>query len=384
MKRILIISNNYPPTICGVGDYSYGLALEFAKASYNVHVICKSQLDIRQSADIHVHPIVENWTIGGAKTVLKVVRNINPDVILLQYVPNLYSKIALPFNFLYFVFLIQKRKIPIITMFHEVSYRLNPSNAKSYFIAQLQRIIALLICKYSNSIITSIEYYEKKLKKLTYKKVAVIPIGSPIIELFDNHAYQIELRKSICKADEIIIATFGVRNFSILIDATKQLISKGSKIKLLICGKINDEAIIAENDFIKSTGILSLTDIGKHLSIADIFVMPDEVKNNFEGGTCNKSGSLAAAFQFGLPIIGFKGDMTNDLLVDGENIILCEEYKSSVLAANIHKLIIDKNLKQTISSGAKLTFAKYFAQKRIFNAYSNIVAEINKKSNPNI
>jgi hypothetical protein len=55
--------------------------------------------------------------------------------------------------------------------------------------------------------------------------------------------------------------------------------------------------------------------------------MLDYVSPKGEGGTCSKSGSLAAAFAAGLPIFATKGDMTNQLLLNQSNVIWLEGHR---------------------------------------------------------
>ncbi|NJL76462.1 MAG: glycosyltransferase [Saprospiraceae bacterium] len=73
--------------------------------------------------------------------------------------------------------------------------------------------------------------------------------------------------------------------------------------------------------YLHITGYLNREEVYKHLKCSDLFMQ----FSTGEGGVCNKSGSLAAAFVAGLPILGNKGDMTNQTLIDEEVIVFADK-----------------------------------------------------------
>ena len=60
--------------------------------------------------------------------------------------------------------------------------------------------------------------------------------------------------------------------------------------------------------------------------------MPDDINPKGEGGTSNKSGSLACALSVGVPIVGTAGDLNNRLLLDGQNILLTDIMDAPILS----------------------------------------------------
>ncbi|MFH5851722.1 hypothetical protein, partial [Clostridium perfringens] len=57
-------------------------------------------------------------------------------------------------------------------------------------------------------------------------------------------------------------------------------------------------------------GFMEADEISKLFSQSHLFIDNNYVDNHKRGGTTLKSGSVAAAFQYGLPVLGYKGDMT--------------------------------------------------------------------------
>ena len=53
-----------------------------------------------------------------------------------------------------------------------------------------------------------------------------------------------------------------------------------------------------------------------------MFFLPDPVDNRGEGGTSNKSTSLATALALGRPVVGIRGDMNNALLKQTPGVFL--------------------------------------------------------------
>jgi len=163
------------------------------------------------------------------------------------------------------------------------------------------------------------------------KKISIIPIGPSIlpIELDENEIKKIKNR--IAPDREFVISIFGQgsKKNEFLIPVIKMLNEEGLKTKLLFIGKFPFHSIntlkkkaeeLGVAEFLYFTGYLPSEEVYKHLCASDIFISLENVDKRGRGGISTKSGSLAAAYAAGLPIIGTKGDMTDDFFKNLENI----------------------------------------------------------------
>ncbi len=326
--KILFITNNFPPVIDGVGDYTYHLANELLIHNNEIHIICSKKIEIiertieLESKNIFVHPIIQEWNKNGVNFVYQKIIEIAPSWVSLQYVPYAFHKYGIPFSIMLLAKKLFKTNIKFHTTFHEVAIRKNFLPLKHYIIALGQHYIAHNLVKYSNKAYTSNNYYNCLLKK----KAKIVPIGSNIKKhIWEKEIDKINFRNSLVDKNEFIISTFSLRfnrGFESIIKTIKKLYQEKVNFKFIILGKLPadirtgfnriDPNCLQQHVIITGEQIEEM--ISKYLSITDLFVLQEEVNPKNEGGCCTKSGVLASAIEHKLPIIGTEGDMTDKIL----------------------------------------------------------------------
>ena len=324
MMKVVFLTRNYPPTICGVGDHTYHLATEMLSKGIKTHVICSAD-QIVQSNDINVYPIVKEWNTEGVGLVVDVLKKIQPHWLIVQYVPHAYHPKGLPFALLSLYRAVSQLNVSILTVFHEVKIR--PERAiKTRLISFLQGQLAYKLSNRSSKVVTSIDFYDNNLKKLSADKKTIIPIASNILPIEVSLDVKQNLKEKYkISPDAKVICTFGDRNVSDYVPAFDRLLEDYPNLVWLICGKNKTPSVIwRSRSYFRYVGAMPTEQIYQHLSLGDVFFMPDFVSEEGQGGTCNKSGSLACAMSLGIPIVGSKGDMNNKLLIDGYNILLTD------------------------------------------------------------
>lgn len=368
--RILFITNNFPPVIDGVGDYTYNIAKQFFIHGHEVYVVCKNNLKINTKVNgITILPIINEWSLGCYKSIVKLVHEKKIDVVSLQYVPHSFHPKGLPFFLIKLSNEIKKSNAILFTFLHEVSVESEKGNIKRIFLSKLMQYISKRIIDNSDYVATSIEYYRKMILKLVPDKenVPLIPIASNIPETKLSDTELKAFKKKLAPNDETIIAFFGIRKINTSIDAVSELLNEGYKLKILIIGKTST-AIPKNlpNQTIK-TGALEIEEIDKYFKVSDIFILPQD---NIYG--CSfKSGSFVAGLRNKLPTITAKGKMTSNLLMDKKNILFTdfdnkEEIKKSIM------LLLNKNAASQIGSEA-FSIVKNISWENTFNQYIDIL-----------
>jgi glycosyltransferase involved in cell wall biosynthesis len=112
--RILMVSPEYPPISGGVGRYTSNLVNAIKKLDCEVLVLC----DEKGKGD---YKGVSPSNANNSDIILKVINDVKPDIIHLQFEPGLYGlKLALNpnNNKTYLDTFYYKCKIPIVTTFH--------------------------------------------------------------------------------------------------------------------------------------------------------------------------------------------------------------------------------------------------------------------------
>jgi glycosyltransferase involved in cell wall biosynthesis len=110
-----MVSTEYPPMPGGVGRYTSNLTNELRKDGLDVYVVCDEKGDGQYSGLSPKNP-------HNSDVLLKIVNDLKPDVVHVQFEPGLYGLILDPFNpkksGTYIDPFYVKCKIPIVTTFH--------------------------------------------------------------------------------------------------------------------------------------------------------------------------------------------------------------------------------------------------------------------------
>lgn len=331
--KIIVITPNYPPTICGVGDHSFHLVQSLLKQGIAVDVICSATQTAAQSRGETIYPVLKRWDTEGVQLVQKLIADIQPDWVIVQMIAYGYEKRGLPFNVLSFYAHLKQAHIKVLTVFHEV--RIRPEgDIRKWVVGRLQTYIARQMAKMSTKIVTSIDFYADILRGGQKDlPINIIPIGSGIAPVpVSEAAKQLLKRRHNIPINAPVIVTFGNRNIEIYLKAFDQLAQDYPNFIWLLCGKTGASvAVIKSRSYIRHTGEMSASDIYQALSLGDAAFLPEPVNQKMEGGSSNKSTALACVLSLGIPVVGVKGDMNNTLLKHENNILLVDIHQPNTL-----------------------------------------------------
>jgi glycosyltransferase involved in cell wall biosynthesis len=341
--KVSILTNNFPPCLDGVGDYSYHLANEFQRNGHQVSVLCRQDKTIQKAVEngqfsVLVSPSVPDWNWLAICPLRRFIRDQRPDWILVQYVPNGFQRWAMPIWLPVLLWLVKRKGVKVSITFHEVYVRMTYWPLKYRLVSVVQRIICTALTCTADKLITSIDLYARLLHKHTAKEVHLIPIGSNILPVTVTFNELQVIRKRIAPNGGAIISTFGLRNQDVLLQVFERLLKQDPNTSLLICSKLrlSDTCLELYNALkgrITVTGFMKSADVYRYLRASDVFFIPDHVTYFGKGGTCNKSTSLASGLLAGLPIVGTKGNVNNKLLSDVPSLYLGNYYDIDELTA---------------------------------------------------
>jgi glycosyltransferase involved in cell wall biosynthesis len=246
-------------------------------------------------------------------------------------------------------------------------------------VAIVQRGICLLLTRIADVLITSIDLYADLLRNYTHKPVHLIPIGSNILPVPVTDEELRVIRQRIAPNGEGVISTFGLRSQDLLLQVFEEVLRQQPHTRLLICSKLKVSASQQEcYEQLKSkivvTGFMDASDVYRHLRASDVYFMPDYVNERGEGGTCNKSTSLATGLVAGLPVVGTRGDMNNSLLLKTPGVFLEEISRPDVIAERLLTLLADSD------SQSSRKLISQFVQERlnwptIYQSYKDVIGK---------
>lgn len=369
--NVLFITNNCPPLVDGVGDYTYHLAKEFVKNKHSVSIICRNRVSIKELRGVNLVPVIKKWDNSAVVPIVSYILCNKIDVVLLQYVPHGFHPKGLPLFMPYITKKIKDTGVKLFTFLHEVAVETKKGDLKRCLLSFLMQSITKRIIKNSTIVATSIDYYKDMILKLVPdKKVGIIPIASNI-PVQHYAAYELtQFRDIIARKEEIIVSFFGVRDISTAIAAIANLVKKGIAIKVLLIGKTLNNSLSNLPDNIYKTGILEMKDISKYLQITDILILPEDI----DSGCSFKSGSLAAALEHGLPVVSNRGKLTSKRLVHKQNIVFTDFSELDQVSATLSELIMHKECRTYISNNAK-QIAIQNSWENTYQQYINFIKE---------
>lgn len=368
--KILFITNNFPPIVDGVGDYTYNIAKQFVAHNHEVYIICRNNPQINTKIQgMTILPLIYKWDYNCYKPIVRFIKEKVIDVVSFQYVPHGFHPKGLPFPIIKLTKEIKKCNTKLFTFFHEVSVEKEKGNIKRTLLSMLMQHISKRIIENSDYVATSIEYYKNMILRLVpdKKDIPLIPITSNIPETELSKEELLSLKKKLAPNNETITSFFGIRNIQTSVDAIADLKDEGYKLKILLIGKTHNLPKNLPNDTIK-TGVLSIDEIDKFCKVSDIFILPQD--NDY--GCSFKSGSLVTGLRDALPIITARGKMTSTILEDKKNILFTNFENKNKIREALLFLLNNQNMALNIGKEAQ-NVVKDFSWEETYKKYNDIL-----------
>lgn len=359
--RIGLIAGEYPPMQGGVGDFTRQIALAFAAAGHDPHVIANviaGQPAESVEQGVTTHRIIPRWGWDTRRRIEDFVLTLKPDVLNLQYQAAAYEMHGainlLPGQL--------AKRVPTIVTFHDlkVPYLFPKAGALRW------KSILHMAKGASACIVTNIEDCNT-LHAEGVRDVTMIPIGSNItpaaLDSFDRSTW---LTTHNIDRDKKLIGYFGFMNESkggeTLIRALAELRRRGVNAGLLhVGGQTGDsdptnmiyaaklESLARElgvHDCVHLTGFLDARGVSEAFAVCDCVALP------YRDGASFRRGTLMAALAHGCAIVTTWPRVKVLELVDGENVLLVQADAPLELADAIERVLNDDALCAQLMKGA--------------------------------
>lgn len=363
--RISIITASMPPFHCGIGDHSLYLAATLRQQGCEVSIIA-----CRGEATDGVSIVDCDWEIRSLERLFRKLAELQTDLVLIQFTPLMYSDAnrwdgrgIVPF----WEKCAGSWKTAIIV--HETyfrSWRYPPSWVRgSREKAFLQRMVSHshYVFSASQPLVNEMGGWERE------RDVSLLPIGSnfPFVEI-DRDAARIERGIG---TDEIVLVLFGGGNslkwMKRHVHATDTLLhSEGINAKWLMLGGITSSWFRLKLPVV-SLGRVDEREMSIRLQTSDIFLMPHYA------GLCAKRGTLMAAMQHGLPVVGSRTAMTEQFWENVEGVRLAPRRDARVFAEQVLALSRNHDARKIMGSANRQYFHDHFTWETIAQIFLDSV-----------
>jgi glycosyltransferase involved in cell wall biosynthesis len=353
--RTLILTRNFPPRSCGVGDYACRMAEALAAAGNHVVVLTEPTEKPRQAGiDLREHPL-RGWR--DLNPVLREIVAAAPDRVQLEYSGYAWGRWGVAWWLNALLFELRRRKIPVHIGLHETAIRMRQHPGQiPVALAQWVHIGLMLAAVPRGGIELNMPSRVKLLGRVFpwwRAKLRYRPNSSTIPVVAMSEVEQEALRRERGATNgEAVVATFGMfhtaKHYEALIGAVARL-ARTRKVQLWMLGdmamaapeylerlkRMAREGAIEEK--VWWPGRMEAAEVSRALQAADVFVLPQP------DGHLTRSSAFMAAAAHGLPVVAVRNPEGRDQeeFAHGENVWLVERSAPEEITAALAALLAD-------------------------------------------
>jgi glycosyltransferase involved in cell wall biosynthesis len=184
-----------------------------------------------------------------------------------------------------------------------------------------------------------------------------VPVGSNLPDMATARSSQ---RARLGHGDEtLVVAVFGTRHPSRLLGyavaAIHRIAEAGPETAVLNLGA-GAPALpgLADSIPVLSPGFLEREDLARHLATVDLFLAP------WTDGVSTRRGTLMAALQHGLPVLGTAGPLTGPALRDSGALELTPVGRPDLFARAAQRLAVDRPARLALGRAGRALYASTF------------------------
>ena len=372
----------------GVGDFTHELGKALTALGCQVSVITSRTAGSRRQMDgIAVLPIIEKWNWGCWNVILKLLQELEPHVVNIQYQTAAYGMHP-AINLLPRRLRRERSRPRLVITYHDLRepYLFPKAGPLRRWITYepAQQCDAVIVTNHEDALRLTHHALRITHHALRITHLAQIPIGSNIEptppEDYDRDAWRARWGVG---SNDLLLAYFGFLNESkggeTLIRAlANPLLSCNpilscNPLLLIIGGKVGSsdptnaaylhkiEALIVElglNERVIWTGYTPADEVSANLLAADVCVLP------YRDGASFRRGSFMAALAHGCAIVSTTPRVPVPELRDGENVLLVPPDDAEALAGAVARLAENADLRRRLGEGAA-ALAQHFTWERI-------------------
>ena len=362
--RLHIIAPALPPRMDGIGDYTACLAAEL-KDSVDLKIWIRTG---EVSATLPNVAVEEGFAFDDRSSVSRMLDKIEaerPDWVLLQYNPFSYGRLGLNLHLPRAIARMKRRhpEIRFALMVHEPFVPL--TSWKFGVMSVWQRWQLRSLGRSADLIFFSIDSWVHRFQRwFPGKPVFHLPVGSNIPRVPITRA-EARARLGITEGTTVlgVFGTFGGTRLLEEIKAAVHSVAGTGRDCMLVYigphGKLVREAI---GDLPALTeGPLPADEVSRRLAAVDIFLSP------FIDGVSTRRGSMMAALQHGLAVVGTRGPLTDRILQqqDQHAMLLAGVGDAEGFAEYASELQRDVELRECLGTRAHKLYEAEFSWKKV-------------------
>jgi len=359
--KLAILTRSVSPFPCGIGDHTVNLARALREKAVKVEVIAG-----RGEPNDTTTIVPDRWDKARLAFLLEELEKTDVDHVVMQFTPLLFDNGQTDREALSNFWTQCSRKWKTSLLVHETYFRIwwHP---RSWIKGSLEKALLRKMVEQAHFVFTASQPLLEEIRHWGSKtsRKSQLPIGSnfPFVEVQRAKARS----QLTISSDEVVLVLFGGGNslkwMTPHVHATDALLhAEGVKASWLLLGGIPDSWFRFKLPVV-CPGRLSAEELSLRLQASDVFLMPHYA------GLCAKRGTLMAAMQHGLPVIGTETPMTDAIWKTLHGVILHPRRDSSGFSQSALDLSRDEKHRLSMGHTNQDFFNRFFTWPVIADAF---------------
>lgn len=370
--KVCLLTAALPPVLDGIGDYTGALAAELAGRA-EVHALVPTGRSYHPIDGVHLHPAFSTDRRGDIWQAERVVREIRPDWLVLQYNPFSWGNRGLNLSLPRLMRALRNRLgVRIAIMVHETFMPIH--NWRCAVMTTYQRYMFIQLGRGADVLFFSIAPWAERFSRwFRGKPVHHLPAGSSIPRVCINR--EAARQRLSIESDQIVLGIFGTahpsRLFGYVRAAAEKIQESGQRPLILYMGPHADQIRAALGGVpTLAQGPFEPEEISRRFAAVDISVAP------YSDGVSTRRTAMITGLQHAIPTVATLGENTDAILKeqDGTGILLARN-NADAFSDQVLMLVRDRALRERIGAGGKALFDSFFSWPVIASKMLGYLAE---------
>ena len=372
-RNFAIVSPNYHPATCGIGDHSMRLATELQRRGHEATIFTRAPAAPNPEApDTPVLSAPRGTPLEIARSLSRLIERGQFSDVILQYAARMwdasrFGSLALP---MLAATLRGRRRLSLVA--HEL---FTPWSSRP----DLAVGSALLRVQFGAVMAVSDAVFVTTGTRLTLITNAAAALSSPprlgVLRVGSN-AMPVSGRASLGTPRLGLFSTLAVgKRFDVVVSAFDAIWRRRPDAELVVIGDLgpptgrSHQLLMAQiaaspaASRIRLTGKIDLAEVASIVSTLGVYLFP------MDTGANTRSGTLPIAFASGVPVVAIKGQETDPIFEDRENVLFAASLTGDAFAQAALEILEDGKLSERLSEGGRQLFERYLSWERIGDTF---------------
>lgn len=359
--RFGIVSPNFHPRTCGVGDNSFRLAREIVAAGYEAEIVSRGPASRHPDApEIPVYAADARWPMMIAAGVRRIVAERGYSHVILQYTPQMwgaprFGSAATP----WLANRLRRDGVDLTLIAHELftSFLPRPDLIVG---AALYRAQIALVGKHAHRTFVTTDTRADELAPY----LRAVGAARPGVMRISSSVAALPRARQPGRERLGVFSTLATnKRFDVVLGSFERVWRRRPASELVLIGDLGSrseprvQAVHAAIDAhpararIRVTGKLSLAEVAREISELDVYLFP------MTTGANTRSSTLPLALETGLPVVATQGRETDlHLFKDADNVLFAPALSAEAFGDTALRILEDDGLAGRLSAGARVLF----------------------------